>query len=339
MVRPAAAELMSIVSVTMAPRFSLWTADGTECRRQGICLTCMNLRDLKYLIAIAQHRHFGKAAKECFVSQPTLSTQIKKLEDELGVILIERNNKQVLLTDVGEQIIAKARQILKSVDEVREIAGQYKEPDAGRITFSAIPTLAPYLLPHIVPAIQQHMPKLQIMLYELQTAVSLRKLEDGELDAALLALPIEQSSLKYEALFEEPFLAATAPHKALAKRKQLKLMDLAGEEILLLEDGHCLRDQVLDLCNKIDAHEIAGFRATSLETLRQMIASGIGTTLIPQLATLNKGWDQNSIAYIPFEEPQPSRQIVLAYRDTYHRIPILEKIASIIRGTVEPLLV
>jgi LysR family transcriptional regulator, hydrogen peroxide-inducible genes activator len=298
----------------------------------------MNLRDLKYLIAIAQHRHFGKAAKECFVSQPTLSTQIKKLEDELGVILIERNNKQVLLTEVGEQIIAKSRQILKNVDEVREIAAQHKEPDAGRITLAAIPTLAPYLLPHIVPAIYSHLPKLQIMLYELQTAVSLRRLEDGELDAALLALPIEQHSLKYEALFEEPFLAATAPGKPLAKRKQLKLMDLAGEEILLLEDGHCLRDQALDLCNKIDAREITGFRATSLETLRQMIASGIGTTLIPQLATLGKIPDQNSVAYIPFEQPQPSREIVLAYRDTYHRIPILKKIAAIIRDVTRSLL-
>ncbi len=298
----------------------------------------MNLRDLKYLIAIAQHRHFGKAAKECFVSQPTLSTQIKKLEDELGVILIERNNKQVLLTDVGEQIIAKSRQILKNVDEVREIASQHKEPDAGRITLAAIPTLAPYLLPHIVPAIYGHLPKLQIMLYELQTAVSLQRLEDGELDAALLALPIEQSSLKYEPLFEEPFLAAAAPDKPLAKRKQLKLMDLAGEEILLLEDGHCLRDQALDLCNKIDAHEIAGFRATSLETLRQMIASGIGTTLIPQLATLVKTSDQNSVAYIPFEQPGPGREIVLAYRDTYHRIPILKKIAAIIRDVTKSLL-
>ncbi len=298
----------------------------------------MNLRDLKYLIAIAQHRHFGKAAKECFVSQPTLSTQIKKLEDELGVILIERNNKQVLLTEVGEQIIAKARHILKNVDEVREIAAQYKEPDAGRISLAAIPTLAPYLLPHIMPAIHQQLPKLQVMLYELQTAVCLRRLENGELDAALLALPFEEGSLKHEYLFEEPFVAATAPDKPLAKRKQLKLMDLAGEEILLLEDGHCLRDQALDLCNKIDAREITGFRATSLETLRQMIASGIGVTLIPQLATLDKACNRNSICYIPFEQPAPSRRIVLVYRDTYHRIPIIKKIAALIREASGPLL-
>jgi LysR family transcriptional regulator, hydrogen peroxide-inducible genes activator len=298
----------------------------------------MNLRDLKYLIAIAQHRHFGKAAKECFVSQPTLSTQIKKLEDELGVILVERNNKQVLLTEVGALIIAKARHILKNVDEVREIAAQYKDPDSGRISLAAIPTLAPYLLPHIVPVIHRQLPKLQIMLYELQTAASLARLENGELDAALLALPIEESSLRYEPLFEEPFVAATAPGKPLTKRKQLKLMDLAGEEILLLEEGHCLRDQALDLCNKIDAREIAGFRATSLETLRQMIASGIGTTLIPKLATLDKISNQNSIRYIPFEQPAPSRRIVLAYRDTYHRIPVLKKIAAVIRDTTGQLL-
>lgn len=298
----------------------------------------MNLRDLKYLIAIAQHRHFGKAAKECFVSQPTLSTQIKKLEDELGVILIERNNKQVLLTEVGEQIIAKARQILKNVDEVREIASQYKDPGSGRISLAAIPTLAPYLLPHIVPVIRRQLPKLQIMLYELQTAACLSRLEIGELDAALLALPIEAGSLRHEILFEEPFVAATAPDKPLSKRKPLKLTDLAGEEILLLEEGHCLRDQALDLCNKIDAREISGFRATSLETLRQMIAAGIGSTLIPKLATLDKASNHNSIRYIPFEHPQPSRQIVLAYRDTYHRIPVLKKIATVIRDTTTQLL-
>lgn len=298
----------------------------------------MNLRDLKYLIAIAEYRHFGKAARECFVSQPTLSTQIKKLEDELGVILIERNNKQVLLTEVGEQIIAKARHILKNVDEVREIAAQYKDPDSGRISLAAIPTLAPYLLPHIVPAIRQQLPKLQIMLYELQTAHCVRRLENGELDAALLALPFQDGSLRHEPLFEEPFVAATAPANPLAKRKHLKLMDLAGEEILLLEEGHCLRDQALDLCSKIDAREIAGFRATSLETLRQMIVSGIGTTLIPKLATVDKISNQLSIRYIPFEEPAPGRRIVLAYRDTYHRVPILKKIADTIRDTVQPLL-
>jgi LysR family transcriptional regulator, hydrogen peroxide-inducible genes activator len=298
----------------------------------------MNLRDLKYLIAIASHRHFGKAARECFVSQPTLSTQIKKLEDELGVILIERNNKQVLLTDVGQLIVTKAQQILKNVDEVREIAAHHKDPDSGRISLAAIPTLAPYLLPHIIPAIREQLPQLQIMLYELQTAVCLRRLESGELDAALLALPFDQASLRYEHLFEEPFVAATSPANPLSERKHLKLMDLAKEEILLLEEGHCLRDQALDLCNKIDAREIAGFRATSLETLRQMIVSGIGTTLIPKLAMLDKTSNRRSIHYIPFEEPQPSRRIVLAYRDTYYRTPVLKKIAGIIRDTVEPLL-
>jgi LysR family hydrogen peroxide-inducible transcriptional activator len=183
------------------------------------------------------------------------------------------------------------------------------------------------------------LPKLQIMLYELQTAVCLSKLENGELDAALLALPVEQgNSLKHEPLFEEPFLAATAPDKPLAKRKEIKLMDLAGEEILLLADGHCLRDQALDICNKIDAREIAGFRATSLETLRQMIASGIGVTLMPHLATLDKACNQNSIRYIPFEQPAPSRRIVLTYRDTYHRIPMLQRIAALIRDASRPLL-
>ncbi|HEY3487153.1 MAG TPA: LysR substrate-binding domain-containing protein [Gammaproteobacteria bacterium] len=298
----------------------------------------MNLRDLKYLIAIAKHRHFGKAARECFVSQPTLSTQIKKLEEELGVILIERNNKQVLLTETGAQIIVKAQQILKNVDEVREIAAQYRDPGSGKIALAAIPTLAPYLLPHIVPVIHEQLPKLQIMLYELQTAPSLKKLEAGEIDAALLALPIDHGTLSHELLFEEPFLAATAPGKPLAKRKQLKLSDLAAEEILLLEDGHCLRDQALDLCNKIDAREITGFRATSLETLRQMIASGTGTTLIPLLATLEKISNQHSICYIPFEQPQPSRQIALVYRDTYHRVPMLKKIAGIIRDKINPML-
>jgi LysR family hydrogen peroxide-inducible transcriptional activator len=298
----------------------------------------MNLRDLTYLIAVAKYRHFGKAAQACFVSQPTLSTQIKKLEEELGVILIERNNKQVLLTEIGEQIVSKVEAILKNVDDVRQMAENYKDPGSGTLSLAAIPTLGPYLLPHIMAGIQAEFPKMQPLLYELQTAEILKRLESGEIDAALLALPIEHMPFVYEPLFEEPFLAAVPAGNPLAKKKQLQLSNIAEEKVLLLEDGHCLRNQALDICRMIDAHEFEGFRATSLETLRQMVASGVGATLIPMLATLEYASRQTSISYIPFEPPAPSRQIVLAYRGTYHRIALLQRIAELIREKITPLL-
>lgn len=298
----------------------------------------MNLRDLQYLVAVAKHRHFGKAADACFVSQPTLSTQIKKLEDELGVTLIERNNKQVMLTEIGEAIVAKAEEMLQTGNDIKNLAEHYRDPESGSLSLGVIPTLAPYLLPHIMPAIKKRFPKLKTWLYEEQTAVLLRKLLGGHLDAAVLALPVEETTLKSLPLFTEPFFAAVPSQHALAGKSSLTLQEVAKTDILLLEDGHCLRDQTLDLCRKVGATEVEGFRGTSLETLRHMVASGAGITFMPALAANTNKQAGNKIKILPFKPPQPSRQIGLVYRSSSHKESIFKDLAAVIKTATEQVL-
>lgn len=296
----------------------------------------MNLRDLGYLIAVAEHRHFGKAAEACFVSQPTLSTQIKKLEEELGVTLIERTNKQVLLTDIGQHIVAKAQHVLHSVDEIRELALQHKDPEAGTFRLGIIPTLAPYLLPLVMTEIRRRFPQLKVLLYELQTATLLTKLPAGQLDAALLALPVDHPALETHSLFKEAFFAAVPDNHRLAGRKRLKLEELIGSEVLLLEDGHCLRDQTLDLCRKVGVAETEGFRATSLETLRQMIVNGTGVTFMPALAVQSSSREAAAkVQYIPFAEPQPYRTVAIALRASSYRRELILSIGELVRRRIE----
>ena len=306
-----------------------------------ITIINMNLRDLQYLIAVAEHRHFGKAADACFVSQPTLSTQIKKLEEELNVTLIERNNKNVLLTDIGQQIIDKAREIHHSVQDLRELAAQHNDPQAGILRLGIIPTLAPYLLAHVVPHIQQEFPKLKLMLYELQTKEILKRLPIGDLDAAILALPIDNPSLYSHPLFTEPFFAAVPNQHELARHRAIQLHEFSQYSVLLLEDGHCLRDQALDLCRKVSATEFEGFRATSLETLRQMVGSGYGVTFMPALATKQDSSffsNNKSIRYIPFEETEPNRKIAICYRNSSYRGELINSIGDLIKACAENLL-
>lgn len=298
----------------------------------------MNLRDLQYLVAVANHRHFGKAADACFVSQPTLSTQIKKLEDELGVTLIERNNKQVMLTEIGEAIVAKAEEMLQTGNDIKNLAEHYRDPESGSLSLGVIPTLAPYLLPHIMPAIKKRFPKLKTWLYEEQTAVLLRKLLGGHLDAAVLALPVEETTLKSLPLFTEPFFAAVPSQHTLAGKSSLTLQEVAKADILLLEDGHCLRDQTLDLCRKVGATEVEGFRGTSLETLRHMVASGTGITFMPALAANTNKQAGNKIKILPFKPPQPSRQIGLVYRSSSHKESIFKDLAAVIKTATEQVL-
>src|SRR5215813_3207132 len=227
----------------------------------------MNLRDLRYLVALAEHKHFGRAAEASFVSQPTLSTQIKKLEDELEVALVERTPRKVLLTEVGKAIARRTR-----------------DPESGTIRLGIFPTLGPYLLPHVIPRIRERFARLELLLVEEKTETVLRQLREGRLDAGVLAQPIHDDQLHQQFLFEEPFLLAVPEQHPLASRKQLKLDDLADQSLLLLEEGHCLRDQALEVCQLAGAGEKSGFRATSLETLRQMVAANVGVTLLPTLA-------------------------------------------------------
>lgn len=289
----------------------------------------MNLRDLRYLVTVAGCGHFGKAAKLCFVSQPTLSAQIKKLEDFLGVQLLERNNKQVLITPIGQLIVNKAKLILSESEQIRELARSATQPYAGRFQLGIIPTLGPYLLPHIIPILKNYFPKLELRLYEEQTAHLLMSLKEGRLDAALLALPIDETlGLATQFLFEEPFYVALPTGHKLAKKAILELKDLNQETLLLLTEGHCLRHQALEVCHDIDIKEPIDFSATSLETLRQMVAAGAGITLLPALAANMPISNQAAIAIRPFAAPMPRRRIGLIWRKTSARLETLQAIAA-----------
>lgn len=276
----------------------------------------MNLRDLRYLVALADLKHFGRAAEASFVSQPTLSTQLKKFEDELGVSLIERNPRNVLLTEVGELVVARARAMLREADEIKNIARRAKDPESGTVKIGIFPTLGPYLLPHVVPGIVAKFPRLELMLYEEKTESILRKLHDGELDAGILALPIHDDSLHAEFLFEEPFVLAVPQASALARLKSVKLSALANERLLLLDDGHCLRDQALEVCQMAGSGERAGFRATSLETLRHMVSANVGMTLLPMLTVQPPVPATPNVVLLPFAAPAPHRRIAMVWRRT-----------------------
>jgi LysR family hydrogen peroxide-inducible transcriptional activator len=274
----------------------------------------MNLRDLKYLVALADHKHFGKAADASFVSQPTLSTQIRKLEDELGVALVERAPRKVMLTPVGREVVERARRIIAEVEQMGEVARRSRDPEAGTVRLGLFPTLGPYLLPHVVPRIRRRFPQLELLLVEEKSDVLLQRLREGTLDAALLALPVHDDQLHVEFLFEEPFLLAVPESHPLAGHGPLSLDDLSAQKLLLLEDGHCLRDQALDVCRTSGAGENGGFRATSLETLRQMVAANVGITLLPSLAVKPPVAQSDAIRLLPFRDPPPNRRIAMLWR-------------------------
>ncbi|MGA0734074.1 MAG: LysR substrate-binding domain-containing protein [Steroidobacteraceae bacterium] len=290
----------------------------------------IKLKDLRYLVAVADTGHFGKAAERCFVSQPTLSAQLKKLEDYLGVPLIERQPRGAILTPAGTEIVARARRIIEASDEVVEIARTHKDPLAGRLRVAFLPTIGPYLLPIVVPKLRKALPRLELMLYEYQTAPMLDKLRAGELDLGILALPIDIDGLATRTLYDEPFVVAAPAHHPLAERKQIRVEDLSGVTLLLLEDGHCLRDQALDVCNRIDAEEKQDFRATSIETLRQMVAAGAGVTLLPELATRGSHAAPRGLVLRPFAKPQPSRRIGAIWRKSSARQAAIQMVSDVI---------
>ncbi len=291
----------------------------------------MNLRDLRYLVALAEALHFGKAAEACHVSQPTLSTQIKKLEDELGVALVERAPRHVMLTPAGRDIATRARRVLAEVDQMRETARRTSDPEAGTVRLGLFPTLGPYLLPHVVPRIRARFPRLELLLVEEKTEAVLHMLRDGKLDAAVLAMPLHEDWLETEFLFEEPFLLAVPDGHALAGRRNLTLSDLGDQHLLLLEEGHCLRDQALEVCHLAGAGEKEGFRATSLETLRQMVAAGVGVTLLPMLAVKPPVSPSENIRLIAFKDPPPTRRLAMVWRKTSAMGDFLRELAQVLR--------
>ena len=291
----------------------------------------MNIRDLKYIVMVAELKHFGKAADACFVSQPTLSAQIKKLEEELDLKVFERTNKQVLVTKAGALIVNQARKILQEVAHLKQIAASHDDPYAGQIKLGIFPTLGPYLLPHIIPKLKQALPNLELLLIEQQTEVLLQQLRDGNIDVIILALPIDAEGLHVEPLFKEQFYVALPGQHQLSKRKRVNLTDIEDEQLLLLTDGHCLRDQALEVCHTSKIKQKHGFQATSLETLRYMVASGVGITLLPELATLNKVLSPKQLAIVPFNKPVPKREIAMLWRQGFPQQQSAEKLAEIIK--------
>ena len=279
----------------------------------------LKLKDLRYLVAVADTRHFGRAAERCFVSQPTLSTQLKKLEEYLGVQLIERQPKRVALTAAGEEIVTRARRILEASDEVVTLARAHRDPLAGALRIAMLPTIGPYLLPRVAREIRKALPRLDLRLYEYTTAAMLAKLPAGEIDLGILALPVDLDGLEARELYDEAFMVALPAAHPLAKRPTIRIQDLQGETLLLLEDGHCLRDQALAVCSHASMQEKQDFRATSLETLRQMVATGAGVTLLPELATHGAYRHARGVVVRPFARPAPLRKIGGVWRKTTAR--------------------
>jgi len=295
----------------------------------------MNLRDLRYLVALADERHFGRAAERCFVSQPTLSAQIRKLEEYLGVSLVERQPRRVALTSTGEKIVERARRLLLEADAIVELAKTDRDPLSGAIKLALIPTVGPYLLPHVARRLRKDLPRLKLMLYEFQTAPLLEKLRAGEIDMGILALPVPLDGLEAEPLYEEPFTLAVPSGHRLADHERVKVDDLKGETLLLLEDGHCLRDQALEVCSRIRVQEEQDYRATSLETLRQMVAAGHGVTLLPQLAADSPVGAARGLRAKPFARPAPSRTIGAVWRKSTTRAAAVAAIGGSIRAAMK----
>jgi LysR family hydrogen peroxide-inducible transcriptional activator len=291
----------------------------------------IKIRDLEYLDAIETHRHFGKAAEACHVSQPTLSGQIMKLEQQLGVSLIERHPGNIMLTPAGEQLLVKARRVLQAARDLEMTAKALGDPLSGEFHLGLIPTLAPYLLPLIMPLLGKELPKLDFYLHEHKTADLLKLLNDGTLDALILPWLDDMTHFEAYDLFNEPFVLAVSSKHELAECKQAELSVLQGHKVLMLEDGHCLRDQALGYCFSAGADEDRHFRATSLETLRHMVAANRGITLLPELAVKNQP-KNDGIRYIRFAKPAPSRRIVLLVRQNYQRLESVRQIVARIRG-------
>jgi LysR family transcriptional regulator, hydrogen peroxide-inducible genes activator len=288
----------------------------------------LKLKDLRYLIAVADSGHFGRAAAKCFVSQPTLSAQLRKLERSLGVQLIERRPRRVALTPAGEEIAQRARALLSGAESIVELAQARRDPLAGPLRVALLPTVGPYLLPTLAPRLRRALPRLELMLYEYVTASLLERLQHGDIDLGILALPVAAEGCCTRELYVEPFVLAVPQSHPLAARPQVRIEELRDETLLLLEDGHCLRDQALAVCQRRGVHEKQDFRATSIETLRQMVAVGAGVTLLPALATRGAYGSAKGVTVRPFARPAPGRHIGAIWRKTSGRTAAIEAVCD-----------
>jgi len=290
----------------------------------------MTLTELKYIVAVAAERHFGKAAASCHVSQPTLSMGVKRLEEELGVILFERSKQDISLTPVGEYIISQAQRVLDASETLKNTARLHSDPLSGPLKLGAIYTIAPYLIPHLIPALVKQAPHMPLLIEEDFTANLRKKLRQGELDVILIALPFDEPGVETKPVYEEPFVALVPKSHPLADAKNTTLETLAGENLLLLGAGHCFRDQVLQACpNCAHDSDVKGsllrtLEGSSLETIRQMVASGLGVTVLPCTASYLNTGSQTLTKTLSLKHPAPKRTVALAWRKGFPRQEAIE---------------
>jgi len=293
----------------------------------------MNLKDLKYLVALADTGHFGRAAERTFVSQPTLSAQLKKLEEYLGVKLVERQPNNVQLTEVGKEVVVRARRMLGEGDEIIALARNNTDPFAGRLKMALIPTIGPYLLPRVMQKIRKALPHLSLLLYEHQTEPLLKRLRDGEIDLGIVALPTAPDGLDVRELYKEVFTVALPDGHPLTQKSTIKTQDLKGHTLLLLEDGHCLRDQALSVCRLVGT-EAAEMQATGMPTLCQMVATGLGVTLLPESAVVLEARPGTGLTTRPFAPPVPARTIGLVWRRTSPADDLYRELSRLLSDTL-----
>jgi LysR family hydrogen peroxide-inducible transcriptional activator len=294
----------------------------------------MTLTELRYIVAVARLQHFGRAAEACFVSQPTLSVAVKKLEDELGVQLFERGPGEVSVTPAGNRVIEQAQRALEEAEKVRTLAKSAADPLDGPLRLGVIFTIAPYLLPLLVPLLIRRAPKMPLMLEENYTATLTERLKRGDIDAAVVALPFAETGINVRPLYDEDFVVAVAKTHPWARRKSIAADELARESLLLLGTGHCFRDQVLNACPSLNRSSATPgslqktVEGSSLETIRLMVASGLGLTVLPASAVPQRPAARDLLAYIPFTRPAPDRRVVLASRSSFSRAAALDVIAE-----------
>ncbi|MGX4642879.1 hydrogen peroxide-inducible genes activator [Massilia sp. SYSU DXS3249] len=294
----------------------------------------MTLTELKYIVAVARAKHFGHAAESCFVAQPTLSVAIKKLEDELGVTLFERGGSEVSVTPVGAQIVAQAERVLEQTAAIKELAKQNKDPLAGPLRLGVIYTIGPYLLPPLVKNLIDNVPQMPLVLQENFTVKLLELLRQGELDAAIMALPLPDHGMLMQTLYDEPFVVAVPKAHSWAKRRDIPADDLKAETMLLLGSGHCFRDQVLEVCPEMARFSSPGhgmqrtFEGSSLETIRHMVASGIGVTVLPRASVRDMEDPNGMLSFVPFSTPAPSRRVVIVWRKSFTRRAAIEAVCN-----------
>jgi LysR family hydrogen peroxide-inducible transcriptional activator len=295
----------------------------------------MTLNELRYIVAVAQEKNFGRAAQRCFISQPALSVAIQKLEEELQTQLFERGKSEITVTPVGERIIEQAHKVLEEAARIRDIAQAGRNQLAGLFRLGAIYTVAPYLLPDLVPALNALAPDMPLEIEENITEQLEAALKTGRIDAAIIALPFQPPGIATEFLYEEPFRVVVPQSHPWAKRKTIDPSELAGEHAILLNVGHCFRDQVLESCPELNRGDAPVTRSNSLETIRNMVASGLGISVLPRDALTPK-YHSRLVVPVAFAKPVPSRRIALAYRKSFPRpaaIAAIREAVAACRGT------